>query len=151
MYRVAMLMLVALNTMLQAEVQRLDELPAVGLHSLVWFVPNGKGGGVWVDGDLSLDYPSNMGQINAKRILGAQQIEWKKQDFDILFAGKREDGTLIIQFAAGLIFLTPEKNDVWQGTYTVAGAISSPILFRTSAKGLPQWQVFSGPPEVKQQ
>jgi hypothetical protein len=52
-------------------------------------------------------------------------------------------------FAAGLLFLKPEglapdAEEIWQGTYTVAGAIGSPITFRTSPKGLARGQIFDG-------
>ena len=135
-------LLALLSASLHAEVERLDEAPAIQFNHMVWYVPTGPGIGKWVDGDLNDDYVSMMGYIEPKRILGAQQIKWRTQFHDITFIGKRDDGTLIIQFPAGQIFLSPQGDDVWEGTYTVAGALSSPILFRTDLKGLRQGSIL---------
>jgi hypothetical protein len=134
---------------LRAEVERIDEVPAMGLHRMVWLVQPGAGRQYWVDGDLNDDYRSDMGQIHRKPVAGPQMMKWKEREYEITFAGRRSDGTLIIHFAAGLLFLKPEglapdAEEIWQGTYTVAGAIGSPITFRTSPKGLARGQIFDG-------
>jgi hypothetical protein len=144
------LLLGSLCLTLRAEVERLDEAPEISLHRMVWYVPHESGqSGYWVDGDLNADYRSNMGGVRSKPLAGTQKIDWKGREFDVTFVGRRDDGTLIIHFDAGLLFLTPQQassngETIWQGTYTVAGAISSPILFRTSPKGLAQGDVFGG-------
>ena len=145
MQLVCVVLLALLTVPLHAEVERLDEAPAIQFNCMVWYVPTGIGKGHWVDGNLNEDYVSMMGYIEPKRVLGAQRIKWKKHFHDITFVGKRDDGTIIIQFPAGLMFLSPQGEDVWEGTYTVAGAISSPILFRTDSKGLRKDSIFVVP------
>ncbi len=126
------LLLALLAVSLRAEVERLDEAPAINFNRMVWFVPTGPGTGTWVAGDLHDEYPMMMGYIEPKRLLGPQKIKWKNRFHELTFIGQRDDGTLIIQFPAGLLFLSPQGDDEWEGTYTVAGAISSPMVFRTS-------------------
>ncbi|HEX3133082.1 MAG TPA: hypothetical protein VHX44_05800, partial [Planctomycetota bacterium] len=107
----ALVLLVSLMAPAHAEVERLDEAPAISFNSMVWFVPNGPGTGRWVDGDLNADYRSTMGYIERKPLIGPQQIKWKRGFYDLTFVGKRDDGAIIIQFAGGLLFLTPWGHD----------------------------------------
>ena len=137
---VGIMLLLSLIVPMHAEVERLDEAPVISFNSLVWFVPNGPGTGQWVDGDLNADYRSAMGHIERKPLTGPQKIKWKNRFYDLNFIGKRDDGAIIIQFAGGLLVLTPWGEDrgiaMWEGAYTVEGAISSPMRFRTSTKGM---------------
>jgi hypothetical protein len=144
-----MLLLLSLIVPMYAEVERLGEAPAISFNSMVWFIPSGPGIGRWVDGDLNGDYRSMMGCIERKPLIGSQKIKWKNGFYDLTFIGKRDDGALIIQFAGGLLFLIPWGEDrgseEWEGTYTVEGAISAPMRFRTSTKGMRPDQFFVPP------
>ena len=112
--------------------------PAMEFRELAWYGPTIHGGYGLFPGQDGTPMLTSMGRIEAKRLVGKQQMVWMHCYYDVESVLIDESGVSYVAFKLGTLSLRHFEHRSWDVQFTPLGQQSPTQCFRTFCQpGLP--------------